>query len=256
MYAQQSTAPTTPAVAPASSTTPSPPASTLSQANAEVMKAQRFLAELGYNPGPADGLYGRKTRGAIEEYQSSEGLVVDGAVSASLLIALQSDAQNASVSILRAPKRDFCGQAGDDFKQELASFDAADGALGPFTVACKAHDECYVSASKTIVASIEARYQMTVSDGEGLDQYKTEANRHFEARKLTCDGNFLADIKQACSNNDSMKKLVLSLGSTIAPTCDEKAAIYYAGVTSRWGDNAFDSALATALQTPRPVDSK
>ncbi|MFQ5959499.1 MAG: peptidoglycan-binding protein, partial [Alphaproteobacteria bacterium] len=53
-----------------------------------VAEAQRGLAELGYDPGPADGVAGERTRNAIRAFQAKQGLAVDGAVSEPLLAAL------------------------------------------------------------------------------------------------------------------------------------------------------------------------
>lgn len=39
-----------------------------------VIKAQKRLKALGYDPGPADGILGNKTRTAIAQYQQSNGL--------------------------------------------------------------------------------------------------------------------------------------------------------------------------------------
>ncbi len=39
---------------------------------------QRALANLGYRPGPIDGLMGRRTDGAIRQFQRSQGLEPDG----------------------------------------------------------------------------------------------------------------------------------------------------------------------------------
>ena len=44
----------------------------------KVQVAQKALNSAGYNPGPADGLMGRKTLKAIETYQSDNGLTVTG----------------------------------------------------------------------------------------------------------------------------------------------------------------------------------
>lgn len=43
-----------------------------------VLDLQRRLIALGYNPGPADGVIGPKTKRAIELFQIAEGLTVDG----------------------------------------------------------------------------------------------------------------------------------------------------------------------------------
>jgi S1-C subfamily serine protease len=55
----------------------------------DVIDVQAALAALGYDPGPADGILGSKTRAAIRAYQAALGLRVDGEVSDALLASLQ-----------------------------------------------------------------------------------------------------------------------------------------------------------------------
>lgn len=45
---------------------------------ADVKSIQSGLASLGYRPGPADGVIGSRTRGAISQYQRDHKLPVDG----------------------------------------------------------------------------------------------------------------------------------------------------------------------------------
>ena len=47
-----------------------------------VLEAQRALRDLGYDPGPIDGLFGPKTRAALEKYQTTERLPVTGQLDA------------------------------------------------------------------------------------------------------------------------------------------------------------------------------
>lgn len=52
---------------------------------AEVMSVaemQRILQELGYQPGPADGANGKRTREALRKYQRANGLTPTGALNA------------------------------------------------------------------------------------------------------------------------------------------------------------------------------
>jgi len=49
---------------------------------------QRRLAELGYDPGPADGIRGRKTIAAVKRYQAAMHLTTDGIVGPATLRAL------------------------------------------------------------------------------------------------------------------------------------------------------------------------
>ena len=51
--------------------------------------AQMLLDELGYDPGEADGLMGKKTRNAILRFQRKNDVRVDGKVSARLITTLQ-----------------------------------------------------------------------------------------------------------------------------------------------------------------------
>jgi peptidoglycan hydrolase-like protein with peptidoglycan-binding domain len=52
---------------------------------------QSYLSELGYDPGPADGVMGARTRTAMRAYQSHSGLAVSGQPSESLRTALAVD---------------------------------------------------------------------------------------------------------------------------------------------------------------------
>ncbi len=45
---------------------------------AAVSRVQAGLTRLGYNPGPADGIMGTRTKTAIEAYQRDHGLLIDG----------------------------------------------------------------------------------------------------------------------------------------------------------------------------------
>jgi localization factor PodJL len=53
-----------------------------------VMKIQTLLTEQGYDPGPADGVEGPKTRDAVRAFQARVGLVDTGLIDRSLVAAL------------------------------------------------------------------------------------------------------------------------------------------------------------------------
>ena len=55
-----------------------------------VADIQGGLGRLGYDAGPADGVMGPRTRGAIESYQADNDLLVDGRASAELQAHIQS----------------------------------------------------------------------------------------------------------------------------------------------------------------------
>lgn len=54
-----------------------------------VSESQSLLAELGYAPGPVDGILGSRTAAAVRAYQADHGLVIDGGVGEGLLAHLR-----------------------------------------------------------------------------------------------------------------------------------------------------------------------
>lgn len=71
----------------------------------DIRQAQQSLASLGYDPGPIDGLMGKKTRIAIRHFQVDEELRVDGELTPPLLAKLQKAAnrQAAAANPSRQP---------------------------------------------------------------------------------------------------------------------------------------------------------
>jgi len=59
-----------------------------------VREAQSMLTKLGYNPGPADGVAGKKTRQAVRDFQKKQRLTVTGEINDLLLQDLESALSN------------------------------------------------------------------------------------------------------------------------------------------------------------------
>ncbi len=59
-----------------------------------VSSVQSGLYDLGYDPGPADGQMGPKTRSAIMAYQKDSGLPASGKLTAGLVERVKTDAKN------------------------------------------------------------------------------------------------------------------------------------------------------------------
>lgn len=57
-----------------------PPLLAYGNAGTEVADVQRFLQEQGYYDGAIDGIYGRRTRAAVTEFQNDNGLFEDGII--------------------------------------------------------------------------------------------------------------------------------------------------------------------------------
>jgi peptidoglycan hydrolase-like protein with peptidoglycan-binding domain len=68
---------------------PAPRYQTPRYARADVRETQRILNQLGYDAGPVDGAYGRRTRRALIAFQQNEGLPANGEISDRVLRRLE-----------------------------------------------------------------------------------------------------------------------------------------------------------------------
>lgn len=94
-------------------------APTHAQTPDEIAAVQGYLASLGYEPGPADGVMGGRTRSSIEQFEASRGQPVTGEVS-DWLIALATglSVDSGGVGVveiepLAAPSVELAGETGD-----------------------------------------------------------------------------------------------------------------------------------------------
>ncbi|KJS03284.1 MAG: hypothetical protein VR65_02665 [Desulfobulbaceae bacterium BRH_c16a] len=55
----------------------------------DVKELQKALADAGYNPGPIDGLMGKKTRAALTRFQKDNNLEPTGLLDEATMIALE-----------------------------------------------------------------------------------------------------------------------------------------------------------------------
>jgi hypothetical protein len=60
---------------------------------AQVVRLQQALGNLGFNPGPVDGIFGPLTESAVRAYQTARGLGADGIVGPNTWGALHADGQ-------------------------------------------------------------------------------------------------------------------------------------------------------------------
>lgn len=82
--------------APAATPTPAAPVDDRDLTRDELREVQQRLTELGFDPGPADGLMGARTAAAIEQFQRAQNAEPTGRPSTGLLILLRAvlDADN------------------------------------------------------------------------------------------------------------------------------------------------------------------
>ncbi|MCP4397325.1 MAG: hypothetical protein GY801_08515, partial [bacterium] len=82
-----------------------------------VEEIQGALQALGYNPGPIDGLMGRKTEAALNAFQETEQMPVDGLPSADILMRLaerQDQLAQAQKTAPKPPETTPTGKTADD----------------------------------------------------------------------------------------------------------------------------------------------
>jgi len=123
-----------------------------------ITKVQTKLTELGYQPGPVDGLIGPKTRAALRRYQMVEGLPVDGRITQPVLVRLTGE----SAAVEPAPSGDATG----------VPKAAAGVALGP--------PPTYEAGSRYVYADGEVRIVLSV-EGEQVS-WQSNQNGHAVAR--------------------------------------------------------------------------
>jgi peptidoglycan hydrolase-like protein with peptidoglycan-binding domain len=68
-----------------------------------IAEAQRLLTRLGYAPGAADGVYGKRTEAAIRAFQRRKGAIADGEVTDQLVARLRSDVRQLAARPPQAP---------------------------------------------------------------------------------------------------------------------------------------------------------
>ncbi len=84
------------------------PATTIDADNASTVKAvQAKLTQLGYDPGPVDGVFGSKTEEAVKSFQRDRGLTPDGIVGPQTLEAMGLTEKQALEGISQLSEKDL-----------------------------------------------------------------------------------------------------------------------------------------------------
>ena len=109
----------------------------LGSSGAAVIELQKKLLDLGFDPGPLDGIFGESTEAAVLSFQCSEDLLADGIVGPKTLAALQLAAEEEVFEEVPLLQVGSTGPLVEELQKKLASlgFDpgSADGIFGERT---------------------------------------------------------------------------------------------------------------------------
>lgn len=96
---------------------PSPTCPTLRSGSRgpEVIRLQQLLLDFGFNPGPADGIFGPRTRTAVTEFQREVNIAVDGIVGPRTWIALGVNCDDRPPGTCPVGTRSYTIRSGDTF---------------------------------------------------------------------------------------------------------------------------------------------
>ncbi|WP_081649774.1 peptidoglycan-binding protein [Fodinicurvata sediminis] len=159
--------------APASTPSPSRPAHN----SVEVNEVQERLSNLGYSPGPIDGMMGSKTVSAIRRFEQDSGLAPTGQIDDDLLTALRNAGKNAPTPAQAATQPSFdCARAMIPSERAIC----ASPALAQLDVAL-------TQAYKNYRGSLANEYS-----GRELDARRnmlSEAQRQWLSDRNTCGSN-------------------------------------------------------------------
>ncbi len=133
---------------------PSPSGSLLS-----TRQAQQLLTDAGFDPGPIDGLYGRRTRAGLEAFQRHVGLPVTGRVDAATSDALRN--YDGGTGPTTPPPPDDSEGSGSLRSAQRA---LADGPFDPGPI-----DGVYGTKTKNAIWSLEKLAGITMNGQWGAD---------------------------------------------------------------------------------------
>ena len=138
------------------------------------LDVQNALTALGYRPGPADGLYGARTRSAIQSFQRDVGLAADGQVTQALAERLRQALQS----------RQTQGSTGAGTTgAEQRSLGAGGTSSGYFARGSHEDEVLGIQGNPTSVARCDALGKETWSNGLSSVDISTRTGRVLEWSK-------------------------------------------------------------------------
>ncbi|MDA1070867.1 MAG: peptidoglycan-binding protein, partial [Proteobacteria bacterium] len=145
-----------------------------------VRTVQTELGDLGYNGGPADGVYGPSTRSAVRAYQADNNLPVTGEVTQSLLVHMQ---KHGSMSQVQREERAMALAIEEELSRRGYNTGQVDGVVdGATQTAIRTYQSDAGVAidgkvDAELLASLRTAPQETMARREMIGQIQTELNR-------------------------------------------------------------------------------
>lgn len=145
-----------------------------------VRTVQAELRDLGYNGGPADGVYGPSTRSAVRAYQADNSLPVTGEVTQSLLVHMQ---EHGSTSNAQREERDMALAVEEELSRRGYNTGQVDGVVdGATQTAIRTYQSDAGVAidgkvDAELLASLRTDPRETMARQEMISQIQVELNR-------------------------------------------------------------------------------
>ena len=146
-----------------------------------IRQAQESLARLGYEPGTADGVSGRRTEAAVRAYQQASGLLVDGLINEALVQRLQAERVPVAVVAPPAPEppRAYIGVRLQEVTADIAEalgLDGPGGALVADVVSGSSASDAGIMAGDILI-SFDGKTVETPRDMVGFVAERTVGDR-------------------------------------------------------------------------------
>lgn len=165
---------------------------------ASVKRAQEILAELGYEPGPVDGVLGKKTRIALKHFQVDEEIEIDGRLTPAMLDRLNRAAAQRKAALQNSSESRPAGDTAEESAKAEPQYEV---------------DDVYVYSDgrvETVTRVGPERISWTSSSGEAYITHR----------------NFILPPISWKHGRDSKENIVLPVGGSKWPAASRDAVVF------------------------------
>ena len=160
--------------APSSQPSPEAVESSLGLGRSERRSIQAGLASLGFDPGPADGLFGRKMRAALSAWQAAKGEVATGWLTSAEAGVLKAAGEEASRALAEAERKERAEAERKERQQQAAVAVDTDGCTGT-TYLPHGHSQ-FVASQDALNEDIKVAEELTASSRRNVELAQAALN--------------------------------------------------------------------------------